>query len=82
MVLLASSSHDLQLVLGLFAAKCEEAGMRISTSKFEAMALSWKGVECTHWIQNESLPRVEKFKHMGVCSQVKGEGSIRLTEPW
>ncbi|KAI3357920.1 hypothetical protein L3Q82_016305 [Scortum barcoo] len=32
-VLLASSSQDLQHVLERFAAKCEAAGMRISTSK-------------------------------------------------
>ncbi|KAI3372029.1 hypothetical protein L3Q82_006899 [Scortum barcoo] len=37
-VLLASSNQDFQHVLGQFAAKCEAAGMRISTSKSEAMA--------------------------------------------
>ncbi|KAI3352517.1 hypothetical protein L3Q82_005461 [Scortum barcoo] len=37
-VLLASSSQDLQHVLERFAAECEAAGMRISTSKSEAMA--------------------------------------------
>ncbi|KAI3365353.1 hypothetical protein L3Q82_010436 [Scortum barcoo] len=36
-VLLASSSQDLQHVLERFAAECEAAGMRISTSKSEAM---------------------------------------------
>ncbi|KAI3351580.1 hypothetical protein L3Q82_020418 [Scortum barcoo] len=39
-VLLASSSQDLQHVLERFAAECEAAGMRISTSKSEAMVLS------------------------------------------
>ena len=39
-VLLASSNSDLQLPLGRFAAECEAAGMRISTSKSEAMILS------------------------------------------
>ncbi|KAI3372225.1 hypothetical protein L3Q82_022666 [Scortum barcoo] len=38
-VLLASSSQDLQHVLERFAAECEAAGMRISTSKSEAMVL-------------------------------------------
>lgn len=42
LVLLASSSSNLQLTLGLFATKCEGAGMRIST-KAEAMVLSWNG---------------------------------------
>ncbi|KAI3374936.1 hypothetical protein L3Q82_021463 [Scortum barcoo] len=38
-VLLASSGQDLQHVLERFAAECEAAGMRISTSKSEAMVL-------------------------------------------
>lgn len=42
LVLLASSSSNLQLTLWLFASKCEGAGMRIST-KAEAMVLSWNG---------------------------------------
>ncbi|KAI3358423.1 hypothetical protein L3Q82_014856 [Scortum barcoo] len=45
-VLLASSSQDLQHVLGRFAAECEAAGMRISTSKSEAMVLDRKRVAC------------------------------------
>ncbi|KAI3354904.1 hypothetical protein L3Q82_004697 [Scortum barcoo] len=38
-VLFASSIQDLQHVLERFAAECEAAGMRISTSKSEAMVL-------------------------------------------
>ncbi|TWW74022.1 hypothetical protein D4764_14G0000230 [Takifugu flavidus] len=45
-VLLASSARDLQLSLDRFAAACEAAGMRISTSKSEAMVLNRKKVEC------------------------------------
>ncbi|TWW65506.1 R2DM Retrovirus-related Pol polyprotein from type II retrotransposable element [Takifugu flavidus] len=41
-VLLASSARDLQLSLDRFAAACEAAGMRISTSKSEAMVLTGK----------------------------------------
>ena len=44
-VLLASSGRDLQLSLERFAAECEAAGMRISTSKSETMVLSRKRVE-------------------------------------
>ncbi|KAI3374448.1 hypothetical protein L3Q82_006269 [Scortum barcoo] len=47
-VLLASSSQDLQHVLERFAAECEAAGMRISTSKSEAMVLDRKKVACPH----------------------------------
>lgn len=42
MVLLASSDHDLKHTLGWFAVLCEVAGMRISTSKSEAMVLCHK----------------------------------------
>ncbi|KAK3543034.1 hypothetical protein QTP70_008748 [Hemibagrus guttatus] len=41
-VLLAPSSLDLQRALGCFAAECEGAGMRVSTSKSEAMVLDQK----------------------------------------
>ncbi|KAI3360043.1 hypothetical protein L3Q82_014376 [Scortum barcoo] len=41
-VLLTSSNQDLQHALGWFAAECEVAGMRISTSKSEDMVLDWK----------------------------------------
>ncbi|TWW73495.1 R2 Retrovirus-related Pol polyprotein from type I retrotransposable element [Takifugu flavidus] len=41
-VLLASSACDLQRSLDRFAAACEAAGMKISTSKSEAMVLNWK----------------------------------------
>ncbi|KAI3373161.1 hypothetical protein L3Q82_006482 [Scortum barcoo] len=41
-VLLASSNQDLQHVLGQFAAECEGAGIRISTSKSKAMVLDRK----------------------------------------
>ncbi|XDV11655.1 hypothetical protein PO909_000531 [Leuciscus waleckii] len=45
-VVLAPSDQDLQHALGWFAAECEAAGMRISTSKSEAMVLSRKRVVC------------------------------------
>ncbi|KAI3352306.1 hypothetical protein L3Q82_005177 [Scortum barcoo] len=65
-VLLASSSQDLQHVLERFAAECEAAGMRISTSKSEAMALDWKRVACPLQVSGEVLPQVEEFKYLGV----------------
>ncbi|KAG1940293.1 hypothetical protein F2P79_016769 [Pimephales promelas] len=45
-VMLAPSVQDLQHALGRFAAECEAAGMRISTSKSKAMVLSQKRVAC------------------------------------
>ncbi|KAK3566209.1 hypothetical protein QTP86_029183 [Hemibagrus guttatus] len=65
-VLLAPSSLDLQHALGRFAAECEAAGMRISTSKSEAMVLDWKKVACTLQVGGEFLPQVEEFKYLGV----------------
>ena len=65
-VLLASSSQDLQDVLWRFAAKSEAAGMRISTSKSGAMVLNRKKVACS--LRVELLPQVEEFKYPGVLS--------------
>ncbi|KAI3368575.1 hypothetical protein L3Q82_025585 [Scortum barcoo] len=67
-VLLASSGQDLQHVLERFAAECEAAGMRISTSKSEAMVLDRKRVACPLQVQvsGEVLPQVEEFKYLGV----------------
>ena len=42
---MASSACDLQLLLGMFAGECEAAGIRINTSKSEAMVLRRKPVE-------------------------------------
>ncbi|KAI3368718.1 hypothetical protein L3Q82_025413 [Scortum barcoo] len=66
-VLLASSSQDLQHVLERFAAECEAAGMRISTctSKSEAMVLDRKRVVCPLRVSGEVLPQVEEFKVAG-----------------
>ncbi|TWW76609.1 hypothetical protein D4764_13G0012710 [Takifugu flavidus] len=70
-VLLASSARDLQLSLDRFAAACEAAGMKISTSKSEAMVLNRKKVECLLRDKEEILPQVEEFKY-----------SIRVREEW
>ena len=71
-VLLASSGCDLQLSLERFAAECEAAGMRISTSKSETMVLSRKIVECSLRVGNEILPQVEEFKYLGVLFTSEG----------
>ncbi|TWW53400.1 hypothetical protein D4764_0262180, partial [Takifugu flavidus] len=71
-VLLASSARDLQLSLDRFAAACEAAGMRISTSKSEAMVLDRKKVECLLRVKEEILPQVEEFKYLGVLFTSEG----------
>ncbi|KAI3368190.1 hypothetical protein L3Q82_007913 [Scortum barcoo] len=48
-----------------FAAECEAAGMRISTSKSEAMVLDRKRVvACPLQVSGEVLPQVEEFKQV------------------
>ncbi|KAK3573216.1 hypothetical protein QTP86_015137, partial [Hemibagrus guttatus] len=71
-VLLALSSLDLQHALGRFAAECEAAGMRVSTSKSEAMVLDRKKVACTLQVGGEVLPQVEEFKYLGVLFTSEG----------
>ncbi|XDV31537.1 hypothetical protein PO909_002528 [Leuciscus waleckii] len=71
-VVLASSDQDLQHALGRFAAECEAAGMKISTSKSEAMVLSRKRVVCPLQVGGEFLPQVEEFKYLGVLFTSEG----------
>ncbi|KAK3542195.1 hypothetical protein QTP86_017365 [Hemibagrus guttatus] len=71
-VLLASSGLDFQHALGRFAAECEAAGMRVSTSKSEAMVLDRKKVACTLQVGGEVLPQVEEFKYLGVLFTSEG----------
>ncbi|KAI3371579.1 hypothetical protein L3Q82_024147 [Scortum barcoo] len=76
-VLLASSSQDLQHVLGRFAAECEAAGMRISTSKSEAMVLDRKRVACplqVRWRGPASSGRSSSIS--GSCSRVRERWSV------
>uniref|UniRef100_A0A8C6LRX0 Reverse transcriptase domain-containing protein n=1 Tax=Nothobranchius furzeri TaxID=105023 RepID=A0A8C6LRX0_NOTFU len=72
-VLLASSERDLQLSLERFAAECEAAGMRISSSKSETMVLIQKRVECLLRVRDEVLPQVEEFKYLGVLFMSEGK---------
>uniref|UniRef100_A0A3P8VZB6 Spliceosome associated factor 3, U4/U6 recycling protein n=1 Tax=Cynoglossus semilaevis TaxID=244447 RepID=A0A3P8VZB6_CYNSE len=46
--------------------ECNAAGMKISTSKSEAMVLDRKKVVCTLRVGDEVLPQVEEFKYLGV----------------
>ncbi|KAI3351356.1 hypothetical protein L3Q82_005899 [Scortum barcoo] len=68
---------DLQHLLGRFAAECEVAGMRISTSKSEAMVLNRKRVACPLWVGGEVLPQVEEFKYLkGLLVLFTSEGKM------
>lgn len=63
----------LQLSLERFTAKCEAAGVAISTSKSETMILSQKRVECHLWDAMRSCP-----KHLSVLSRVKEEWRFEI----
>ncbi|KAK3522749.1 hypothetical protein QTP86_032027, partial [Hemibagrus guttatus] len=67
-----ASCLDLQHALGRFAAECEAAGMRVSTSKSEAVVLDRKKVACTLQVGGEVLPQVEEFKYLGVLFTSEG----------
>ncbi|KAI3377533.1 hypothetical protein L3Q82_008699 [Scortum barcoo] len=73
LVLHYAGSQDLQHVLERFAAECEAAGMRISTSKSEAMVLDRKRVACPLQVGGEVLPQVEEFKYLGVLFTSEGK---------
>jgi len=64
-VLLAFSSQELQRTLERFAAGCEVAGMKVSSSKYKAMVLNWKKVECSLRVGDKSLLQAEEFKYLG-----------------
>ncbi|KAI3376768.1 hypothetical protein L3Q82_000370 [Scortum barcoo] len=49
------------------------AGMRISTSKSEAMVLDQKRVVCPLRVGGEVLPQVEEFKYLGVLFTSEGK---------
>ncbi|KAI3373481.1 hypothetical protein L3Q82_021949 [Scortum barcoo] len=53
--------------------ECEAAGMRISTSKSEAMVLDRKRVACPLQVGGEVLPQVEEFKYLGVLFTSEGK---------
>ncbi len=68
-VLTASLLCDLQHSLDWFLAECE--GLKISSSKSEAVVLSRKPVYCLQ-VWDESLPRVKEIKYLGVLFTSEG----------
>ncbi|KAI3360329.1 hypothetical protein L3Q82_014641 [Scortum barcoo] len=72
--------QDLQHVLERFAAECEAAGMRISTSKSEAMVLDrkrgWRAL--SGWVERSCL-KWRSSSISGSCSRVRERWSVRLT---
>uniref|UniRef100_A0AAQ4PCE6 Reverse transcriptase domain-containing protein n=1 Tax=Gasterosteus aculeatus aculeatus TaxID=481459 RepID=A0AAQ4PCE6_GASAC len=71
--LLFASVCDLQLSLERFAVECEAVGMRISTSKSEAMVLSRKPMDCLLQVGMCPYPQVKEFKYLGVLFTSEGK---------
>ena len=69
-VLLASSVFDLKQELVRFAAECEPAGMRVSTSM--AIVLYRKTVDCLQ-LKSELLPQAKEFKYQGLLITSDGK---------
>ena len=57
---------------GMIWYQYEVVGMRISTSKSEAIGLSQKRVNCPLWVGGESLPQVEEFRYLEVLFTREG----------
>ena len=62
LVLLASSESGLQRALNSFAAACDIAGMKISTSKTEVQNLSRNPVQSSLQAGGVLLRKMEKFR--------------------
>ncbi|KAK3564367.1 hypothetical protein QTP86_017329 [Hemibagrus guttatus] len=54
------------------SSECEAAGMRVSTSKSEAMVVDRKKVAYTLQVGGEVLLQVEEFKYLGVLFTSEG----------
>jgi len=66
LALLSSTKSGLQRALNDFAAACDNAGMKISTSKVEVLHLLRNLDQCSLQVSGASLKQVEKSKYLGV----------------
>lgn len=67
------SGWDFLQVLELYAAKCEVFGMRVSTSKPEAIVLRWKTEDCFLQEESESFSQVMELKYLKVLFKRGGK---------
>ena len=78
LVLLASSKSGIQYALNGFAAACNIAGVKISTSKTKILLLSRISVQCSLQVGCALLKQVEKFKYLGVAFTNNGRRDEEL----
>ena len=67
LVLLAFSDSSLQHAIHGFAASCDIAEIKISTSKTKVLHLSRNPVQCSPLVGSVSLKQEEKIKYLGVA---------------
>lgn len=72
-VLLTPSDCDISINPGQFAAECEAAEIRVSTSKSETRALCRKTVDYSLPVGNVLLPQVKDFKYLWVLFMIDGK---------
>ena len=72
LVFLTSLESGLQHTLNGFAAACDIAGIKISTSKTEVLHLSRNPVQCSLQVGGVPLKQVVKFKYLGVAFMSDG----------
>ena len=78
LVLLDPTQNGLQQALDRFSDACSVAGMKISTTKTEAMCLSRQPKQCSLQIDGVSLKQSEKFKYFGVSFTSDGRQNSEL----
>ena len=69
-VLLSSTESGLQHALHSVADACDTAGIKISTAKTEVPHLSRNPDQCVLQVNGGTLKQVEKFKYLGLHSEV------------
>ena len=72
LVLLAFFKSGLQHTLNGFAAACDIAGIKISTSKTEVLHISRNSVQCSLQVGKVPLKQVEKFKYLEIAFTSNG----------
>ncbi|KAK0146243.1 DNA damage-regulated autophagy modulator protein 2 [Merluccius polli] len=69
---------NFQDAFGRFAAECEAVGMRVSTSKSEAMVLCRKTVDCSLRVGSELLPQVKEFQTVVVKRELSRNAKLSI----
>ena len=78
LVQLVFLESGLQYLLNYFAAACDIAGRKISTSKTEMLHLLRNPVQCSLQVGGVSLQQVEKFKYLEVALTRDGKQDKEL----